>query len=261
MSVRSNGAFEFAMTHRVGTGGQREICHRPDPVRAMVTRMQQWRGDPETCKSCQALPAVSIRAGVAVCSRCRDEQAIRRGWAVDAIGLAPRAVGELRDGPAGPQLRGYAIVFNQRSVDLGGFVEIIRPSAADRLEAEKPDLRALWNHDSNLPLARASAGTLRARKATRGVAVEIDPPKWASAQVESVDRRDVQGMSFGFVALTDDWHLEESVVVREVMDMEVFEVSPVTFPAYPQTEIKAINAKERAKWNQRAVDARLRAAR
>jgi HK97 family phage prohead protease len=260
MSVRSSGAVEFAMTHRVGAGGQREVCHRPDPVRAMVTRMQQWLAEPETCKSCQALPSVSIRAGLALCSRCRQEAALRLGWSLDTAGLAPRDV-RADDGGAGPQLRGHAIVFNQRSVNLGGFVEIIRPAAADRMESEKPDLLALWNHDSSLPLGRSTAGTLRYRKVTRGVSVEIDPPKWAGAQVESVDRRDVKGMSFGFIAISDDWHLEDRIVVREVLDMDVFEVSPVSFPAYPQTDIKAINAQERAKWNQRAVDARLRAAR
>lgn len=251
---------EVAMTHRVA-GGVIERCLRPAPVLETAQRMHRWRGAPETCQNCQCLPAVSIRAGLPLCSRCREQRAIRLAHATGD--LRPRIVrAEDEDDGTGPQFRGHMIVFNVKSVDLGGFTEIIRPSAADRMEAEKPDLRALWNHDSAIPIGRISAGTMRARKVTRGVAVEIDPPRWAGDYVESIDRRDVTGMSFAFMALEDDWHLEEGEPVREVLDMETFEGSPVSFPAYPQTDIKVVRAKTRSAWTiERESAERLRLAR
>jgi HK97 family phage prohead protease len=160
------------------------------------------------------------------------------------------------------QFRGLAIVFNQRSLDLGGFLEIIRPSAVDRFVSERPDLRALWAHNSQLPIGRLSAGTLRAEKTRQGLAVEVDPPRWAGGQIESVERRDVTGMSFGFIAITDEVHLEDTIVVREILDMQVIEVSPVSFPAYPQTTLRVVRGATRSLWmTERDTAARLRLAR
>ena len=136
--------------------------------------------------------------------------------------------------------------FNEPSVDLFGFTEIIKPSAADRLVAEVPDLRALWNHDSAATIGRVTAGTLSVTKRTRGVWAEIQPPRWADGHVESVRRRDVTGMSFAFVALDDQWHLEDGEPVREIIDMDVFEVSAVSFPAYPTTSLTVVPAGARS---------------
>ena len=49
-------------------------------------------------------------------------------------------------------------------------------------------------------------------------------------------------MSFAFETVSDKWHTEDGVAVREIHDMRVFEVSPVTFPAYPQTSIEMVDA-------------------
>lgn len=250
---------EYTVTHRVGLGGTAERYQRPSEVRDIAGRLHRWAGGgPETCQNCHSLPAIAIRGGTPLCGRCRENRALRLCQVLEQGGLAARA--EDLDEPAGlPQLRGHAIVFNKRSVDLGGFIEIIKPAAADRMEAEKPDLRALWNHDSSLPIGRVSAGTLRAKKVTRGVAVEIDPPRSAAGYVESVERRDVTGMSFGFWPLEDDWHLEDGYPIREIFDMVVIEVSGVTFPAYPDTDIKIANRGARSAWTiERQTAERLR---
>jgi uncharacterized protein len=135
-------------------------------------------------------------------------------------------------------IRGYAIVFDRLSENLGGFRERIAAAAVDRTLHEGADLRALLNHDTNaLPLGRLSAGTLRAEKDAHGLLVEIDPPEHAQGLVEAIKRRDVTGMSFAFRTIADEWDEGSMPPTRTVTDMLVREVSIVTFPAYPQTEV------------------------
>lgn len=240
------GTIEIAMTHRAGLAGAAERCLRPKVVRDIATRVQKWAVAPEVCKSCSNLPAVRYVEGLAMCGRCHTQRAERYGRR-DGESLLPSVQTRAdQPSPTGKRLEGYAIRFNEKSVELYGFFEIIRPAAADRMVSEKPDLRALWNHDSSQPIGRSTAGTLRYEKRSKGIFVEIDPPAWAAGYVESVDRRDVTGMSFGFMALEDDWWLEDGMPHREILDMEVIEVSGVSFPAYPTTSIKAINASQRS---------------
>jgi hypothetical protein len=130
-------------------------------------------------------------------------------------------------------------VFNRLSENLGFFREQIAPDAVTRTLKDQVDLRALVDHDSARILGRISAGTLRAESDANGLLVEIDPPDTTSGQdiVESIRRRDVTGMSFSFRALKDMWDETTDPPTRTVLDMLVREVSVVTFPAYPQTEV------------------------
>lgn len=257
----SNGTIELAMTHRVGAEGTVERCLRPTDIREIADRMSKWAFTPEICKSCSRLPAMRCANGEALCSRCHAQRAERRG--VLAFGELRTSVARASEPePDTKQLHGYAIRFNEKSVELWGFFETIRPAAADRMVAEQPDLRALWNHGSAEPLGRYSAGTLRYAKRSKGVWVEIDPPQWAARHVESIERRDVTGMSFGFIALEDDWWLEEGIPHREILDMVVVEVSPVSFPAYESTSIKAVRGDSRSSLlHERQTAERLRLAR
>lgn len=137
-------------------------------------------------------------------------------------------------------IRGYAVVFKRLSENLGFFREQIAPEAVDRTLKEGVDLRALVNHEG-LPLGRISAGTLRVEKDAHGLLVEIDPPQTELGQgvVEAIRRRDVTGMSFAFRTMPggDRWDDTADPPTRTVTDMLMREVSIVTFPAYPQTDV------------------------
>ena len=147
---------------------------------------------------------------------------------------------ELRSEPDGKvTLRGYAAVFNSLSQDLGGFVEIIRPGAFTRTLASGADVRLLVNHEGT-PLARTKSGTLRLAEDQRGLRMEadLDPTDPdVQALVPKIRRGDMDQMSFGFTTKSDIWRQEGERQIRELHNVELFDVSAVTYPAYEATEM------------------------
>lgn len=143
-----------------------------------------------------------------------------------------------------PTLSGHAAVFNQKSEEIFGFRELIRIGAFANT-IKKDDIRALWNHDPNFVLGRRKNGTLELEEDDQGLQVRIHPPatSFASDLLETIKRGDVDQMSFGFRTITDDWRHEDGEVLRELVEVQLFDVSPVTFPAYPQTDISAREAR------------------
>jgi len=142
-----------------------------------------------------------------------------------------------------PMLAGHAAVFDQLSEELGffeSFREIIKPGAFSET-LKTADVRALWNHDPNFPLGRVRAKTLRLAEDAVGLAVEIDMPDtdYARNIMALVERGDVNQMSFAFSVPDggDDWKRSDEGLVREVKAVNLFDVSPVTFPAYTQTDL------------------------
>jgi len=142
-------------------------------------------------------------------------------------------------GADGRRVRGVAIVFDTLSEDLGFFREQIAPEAVDRTLREALDVRALVDHDPSKILGRTRAGTLRLDKTKQGLETLIDPPSTTAANdiLESVRRGDVTGMSFAFKTLEDQWDLKTDPPTRTVLDMIISDVSIVTYPAYPSTEV------------------------
>jgi len=137
-------------------------------------------------------------------------------------------------------IRGYAAVFDSLSQPLFGFREVIRKGAFKKTVRES-DIRALWNHDPNFVLGRKSARTLRLEEDEKGLITRIFPPstQWARDLLHSIERGDVSQMSFGFQSVKDRWLPagEDGLPVRELLEVRLFDVSPVTFPAYQQTEV------------------------
>lgn len=132
---------------------------------------------------------------------------------------------------------GYAAVYH-RAGDAGteyelypGVVERIKPGAFD-LAIREDDVRALFNHDPNIPLGRNTAGTLRLSVDDTGLRYEIDPPTSAAGVVEAIERGDVTGSSFGFVPDVTTFREDGELTIIEREAVRLFDVSPVTFPAY-----------------------------
>ena len=169
-----------------------------------------------------------------------DQETIKNQLADKSCEVRSIPFGEVRMNEDDGRIEGYASVFNSLSEDLGGFVEIVRPGAFAKT-INDGDTRALWNHNDSYVLGRKSAGTLSLMEDARGLKVSIDPPdtQWASDLKTSIKRGDVSGMSFGFRTVRDNWRGDKAGLLRELLEIELFEVSPVTFPAYPETELQA----------------------
>ena len=163
-----------------------------------------------------------------------------------------RLTTETRDGDTVPSIvAGYGAVFYNAD-DPGteywlwdDVAERIMPGAFDRALAESDDVRSFFNHDANLILGRASAGTLDLSVDGTGLRYVVEPPDTAAARhvLESVARGDTSGSSFMFVPTVTAWREEERgediVFIREIESVRLFEVGPVVFPAYESATSEA----------------------
>lgn len=147
---------------------------------------------------------------------------------------------ELRAGENGARiLDGHAAVFNKDSVPMYGFTERIAAGTFTRAIKED-DVRALFNHDPNLILGRNTAKTLRLVEDDSGLLFSVDLPDTQMARdlAVSIERRDVTGCSFSFCTIKDQWEYnEDGSCLRTLLEAELYDVGPVTFPAYPDTDV------------------------
>lgn len=139
-----------------------------------------------------------------------------------------------------PRIAGHAAVFDVLSEEMWGFREIVRKGAF-ATSLREDDIRSLWNHDPNFVLGRNKSGTLALEEDKVGLAIAISPPDTVISRhfLEGIRRGDVDQMSFGFMVRMngEKWADTTDGVVRELLNVRLFDVSPVTFPAYPQTTI------------------------
>lgn len=138
-----------------------------------------------------------------------------------------------------PLIQGHAAVFNQLSEDFGGWREQIAPGAFKRT-LRNADVRALFNHSPDYVLGRNKAGTLSLAEDLQGLAIQVEPPqtRWADDLLVSMQRGDINQMSFAFRTIKDQWtqDADAGIQVRTLLEVELYDVSVVTYPAYPQTD-------------------------
>jgi HK97 family phage prohead protease len=142
--------------------------------------------------------------------------------------------------PSPGKLAGHAAVFDLPA-DIGPFREVVRPGAFARSLQQPGRVLALYDHETRSVLGRASAGTLRLREDDRGLAFEIDLPDTGVGRdlAVLVQRGDVNGCSFGFVVAPEGerWHAGPGKPLRELLDVDLHEVTITPNPAYSGTEV------------------------
>ena len=146
--------------------------------------------------------------------------------------LEVRRVGETA------KITGYAAVFNKDADIMGMFTERVAPGAFKKT-IKDGDIRALQNHDPNFVLGRTKSGTLKLAEDTRGLHYNIDANLRKTTVrdlVEDIERGDISQSSFGFLAVHDEWDYQTEPPKRTLLENRLFDVSPVTFPAYEDTD-------------------------
>ena len=148
---------------------------------------------------------------------------------------------EKRDDGTTGKIIGLGIVFNKESSDLGGFKEIISPDATRNIKFE--DVVSLFNHDPNKVLAR-TPDTLSVEQKDDGVYYSFEPSDTQASRdlVINIDRKEVRGSSFAFQVADggDTWekHPSGEYWIRTINEFSaIYDLSPVTFPAYPDTTV------------------------
>lgn len=140
-------------------------------------------------------------------------------------------------------LDGYFSVFNQPYEVYPGWIEEIAPGAFSRSLREGRDVKVLWNHNSDIVLGSTGNRTAYLSEDERGLhgPTEInEQDQDAKNAYARVARGDVRGCSFGFDirAMEESWD-EDGTYRTRLTDVDLYEVSPCTFPAYTQTSIQA----------------------
>lgn len=150
---------------------------------------------------------------------------------------------EIREEEGKRTISGYAVKWGMKSHRMGWrrFREQFQKGAfADSLAAE--DQLALWSHDTSKVLGRTKNGTLRLFEDEVGLRFELDLPNTTLGNdaYETIKRGDVDGVSFGFQQQKQEWdETDPDNVIRTISKARLLEISPVAFPAYPDSEVQA----------------------
>lgn len=139
-------------------------------------------------------------------------------------------------------LSGYFIKFDEETELWPGYFEVIKREGVEKA-IKDADIRALFNHDHSLVLGRTGNDTVRLLVDDVGlfgyIIINKDDPQAVGAYAR-VQRGDVIGCSFGFYPIKiNTEERDDGSYLDTILELEIFEVSPCTFPAYPQTEIAA----------------------
>ncbi|WP_272513680.1 HK97 family phage prohead protease [Bacillus cereus] len=144
------------------------------------------------------------------------------------------------------KITGYAAVFNSKTTIGGWFDEVIEPGAFARSLSENSDIRALFNHNWDNVLGRTKSGTLRLEEDEKGLKFEIELPNTSVGRdlAESMSRGDINQCSFGFWITEENWDYSVEPALRTIKEVELYEISVVSIPAYDDTEVSLVRSKE-----------------
>jgi HK97 family phage prohead protease len=172
---------------------------------------------------------------------------------------------EVRVAADGKKIEGYAAVFNVPA-QLPGFVEVMRQGAFTRSLRNNADVVCLWNHSVNHPLGRTTSGTLRLSQDSKGLHYECDLPNTSYAKDvhELIRARTVSGCSFAFKIPNADaqkWSEGRAAdgthfIQRDITDVDLLDVSPVTNPCYSGTSVDARSVAQAPAELRSAVDSK-----
>ncbi|APW60475.1 HK97 family phage prohead protease [Paludisphaera borealis] len=173
----------------------------------------------------------------------------------ESPGLQTRAEGDSQP----RKLTGHAAVFGEWYVICESptmvIREVIRPGAFSNAINEKQDVRCLVDHCPSQILGRTRAGTLTLSEDAQGLFFECTPPDTQVARdvTTNIDAGNVSQCSFAFVprdggeTVTQRTENGVTTVEYEVTDVDLYDVSVVTYPAYESTDVE-VRSKELAKY-------------
>ena len=155
-------------------------------------------------------------------------------------------------------IEGYFIRFNEETKLWKDAFEEVDPGAVDD-SLKNNDIRCLFNHDTSIVLGRTGNGTLELKKDSKGIfgRVKINPnDKQALDIYARIERGDINACSFGFNIIDEEIQNRDDGTVKFILrEIDLKEVSPVTFPAYPTTSISA-RKKDYEQYKQKQLELR-----
>jgi HK97 family phage prohead protease len=175
----------------------------------------------------------------------KPQTEVRERRAIAVTGLELRSATGTDNGRTAA---GYAALFGVRS-DVGGYWTEEIASGAFAKSLSEDDILALHSHDTGRVVGRTGAGTLTLREDSKGLAFENELPNTTDGNdlVVQIERRDVSGMSFGFIATKQEWDETVDPPHRTILEARLFEITYSAFPQYTETEVDLRSLEEARK--------------
>lgn len=167
------------------------------------------------------------------------------------------------------RIEGYAAVFF-RADDPGtefwlwdDYVERVMPGAFDETIG-KDDCAGLFNHNDSIVLGRQSNKSLELTVDEVGLRYSILPPETTAAKdvVALIDRKDIKGSSFAFAPIrttyAEEYRDGKRIGIRQIEKVQLYDVGPVTFPAYEATTTETRSKRRQAAFDRLSNSAHMR---
>lgn len=148
---------------------------------------------------------------------------------------------EYREDNDNPAVGGYVVRWDKLSEEMFGFREKVAKGAFLKSLSEMRVL-SFWNHNSDMVLGNTDNGSLVLQEDERGLKFDLTLPDTSIGRDARalIKRGDVKGMSFGFRTLREEWdEADPKKVIRTLLEVRLYEVSPTPMPAYPQSTVAA----------------------